>query len=304
MNRKSCIIKHPAGPREAVRYLTAFFDVFDRPLTFDDFKRYLSDSGFDISGLPDLLSKESGIETDGHYYYLHGRSANVGKYERNVHFERQYKDKAAKYVSLLRHVPFVRGVALCNNLSFGSVDRDSDIDLFIITGEGRIFTARILSTLLFHLLGVRRHGKKISGRFCLSFYVAGETFSLEDIAIDDDYYLHFWGRYLLPVVGNEELHKFRSFNKSFLNLKKDGDYDGEKNEKSFVRDFFERLLSGRAGAYLEDKFEKWHLKRLAGRTNLINDDFGVIVNEKMLKFHNLDRRKEYAELFNERMRKF
>lgn len=284
--------------------MVAFFDIFKKPLIFDDFKRYLGESGFDVSDLQRLISNEPMIESDGHYFFLRGKSFIVGDYERNVHFERLYKHKALKYVPWLKHVPFVRSVALCNNLSFGSVNGDSDIDLFIITGEGRIFTARILSTLLFHLLGIRRHGRIISGRFCLSFYVSGSNFLLDDIAIDDDYYLHFWGRYLVPVVGHGELHKFRFFNKNFLNLKMPCDFDEGNVEKSFVRDFFERLLSGRTGNFLEGKLEKWHFKRLESRKKLITDDFGVIVNKNMLKFHNVDRRKEYSKLFMERMSNF
>lgn len=301
MNCKSRIMKHPAGLREAVWHLIAFFDVLNRPVTYDDFKRYLRESGFDSGGLKRVLLAEDGIESDGTFYFLKGRGAIVEAYMDNREIERQYMDKANKYVSLLRHVPFVRAVALCNNLSFGCVDEDSDIDLFVIVREGRIFTARILSTLLFHILGIRRYGVKVRGRFCLSFFVAGSNFVLEDIAVDNDCYLHFWGRYLIPVIGKAELWNFKLFNRDFLDLKMSDEFNGDDERRSFFRDFFEWLLSGSVGDFPEGQLEKWHLKRLAKRKDISNKDFGVVINEKMLKFHNRDRRKEYSKLFLERL---
>ena len=92
-------------------------------------------------------------------------------------------------------------VAVCNSLSMYSVDEDSDIDLFIVASPGRIWTVRILVTLIFQLLGVRRYGKKVSGRFCLSFFATTDGLDMSEIALDGgDPYLETWVKYLAPVL--------------------------------------------------------------------------------------------------------
>src|SRR3989344_601355 len=80
--------------------------------------------------------------------------------------------KARRYERLLRHIPFVRSVALSGSVAQLNADDSSDIDLFIIAQPGRIFTARLLVSALFQLTASRRHGRKIAGRFCLNHYVA------------------------------------------------------------------------------------------------------------------------------------
>src|SRR3989338_10492249 len=108
--------------------------------------------------------------------------------------------KVGRYVPFLRIVPFLKLVAVCNNLAFGKVKEKSDIDLFIIAKSGRLFTVRILVTGILHCLGVRRHGKKIAGRFCLSFFVDDKNLNLEPIAIDKDVYLAYWIKNIRPVL--------------------------------------------------------------------------------------------------------
>ncbi len=52
-------------------------------------------------------------------------------------------------------------VAVVNSLAMHASDTDSDIDLFIVSDPNRMWLVRILSTFIFHILGVRRYGSKI-----------------------------------------------------------------------------------------------------------------------------------------------
>jgi hypothetical protein len=82
-----------------------------------------------------------------------------------------------------------------------SVDADSDIDLFVVTSPRRLWTVRILMTLVFQLLGVRRYGKKIAGRLCLSFFSTTDGLDMSEIALDGgDPYLATWVKYLSPIL--------------------------------------------------------------------------------------------------------
>jgi hypothetical protein len=48
---------------------------------------------------------------------------------------------------------------------------DSDIDLFVVTEKNRLWLVRILITIIFSVLMVRKTKTKHKKRFCLSFFV-------------------------------------------------------------------------------------------------------------------------------------
>jgi len=116
--------------------------------------------------------------------------------------EKKMWKKARRYVRFLQIVPFVRMVSVCNNLAFSKVREGSDIDIFIIAKNGRLFLVRSFVTFLLQILGVRRHGKKISKRFCLSFFIDESVMDLSKIALENDIYLAFWIKILDKKYGS------------------------------------------------------------------------------------------------------
>ncbi len=200
--------------------------------------------------------------------------------------------KVDKYVPYLRAVPFLRGVAVCNNLAFGKVNEKSDIDLFIIAKNGRMFLVRTFVTFIFQILGVRRHGKKISGRFCLSFFVDDSALNLERMALDNDIYLAYWCRNLKPVIDDGV----------FAELARENYWTGKYfSEKEFVlgggkilkMKMFESIFDGGFGDFLERRFKNWQMKRANEKLKFAPETANILIDEHILKFHNLDRRREY-----------
>jgi predicted nucleotidyltransferase len=59
-------------------------------------------------------------------------------------------------MNLFQFFPQIQMVALCNSRAMGEADENSDIDLFIITKKGNLWTARFLVTFVTSFLGVRR----------------------------------------------------------------------------------------------------------------------------------------------------
>ena len=78
--------------------------------------------------------------------------------------------RADRVARVLRHVPFVRGLALTGSAAAGDAGEDADVDLLVIVEPGRLGTA-------FALLGT---ASRVFGRrlFCPNYYVA-----TEDVAI-------------------------------------------------------------------------------------------------------------------------
>lgn len=213
--------------------------------------------------------------------------------------------KAERYARFLNMIPFVRMVAVCNNLAFGKVDEQSDIDLFVVAKTGRLFTVRIFITALLHVLGVRRHGDKISGRFCLSFFVDDSYLNLSKIAIENDIYLAFWVKNIVPIIDDgvsDEFLKANVWARGYFENSSDFEIDNSRILKrySFLRGFLKWILSGWFGNVFEKWMKNWQLRR-AGRKSLVaTDKASLLVAEHVLKFHNVDRRREYRGLWLEK----
>lgn len=72
-------------------------------------------------------------------------------------FEYGLYKKSQRYIAWLRFIPGVQLVAVGNSLSMNATTEDSDIDLFIVTKSDILWTVRLLVTVIFHFLGVRRY---------------------------------------------------------------------------------------------------------------------------------------------------
>ncbi len=222
----------------------------------------------------------------------------------NRKIEKRLWGKVEKYVKWLRFFPFVRMVAVGNTLAFGRVDEESDIDLFIVARRGRIFFVRTLVTAFFQVLGIRRHGDKVAERFCLSFFVSGDGLDLSEIKLgEEDVYLFFWVRKLNPVFGADVYRNFLKANNWV------GSFDESENLKKLiawpgwikvVQRFLERVLNLLVCWWLEGVLKVWQVERAEKkRARMGCVEKAVVVNDRMLKFHDKDARKKISEEFLE-----
>ncbi len=193
-------------------------------------------------------------------------------------------------------------VAVCNNLAFGKIDKESDIDLFIVAKENRLFLVRSIVTFLFHILGVRRHSDKVAGRFCLSFFVDEKEMDLSIIANENDYYLAYWVANLKPVVVEpgfpEDFIVRNNWIKEFYPQDKKIKFGYDRVVKvgwfSYRFKFFLRFIfSGRFGDFMEILLMKWQIKRAKLKMKAIESGHGLKITKHILKFHNIDRRNQY-----------
>jgi hypothetical protein len=82
-----------------------------------------------------------------------------------------------------------------------------------------MWTVRILTTLIFQLLGVRKTASKHAGRFCLSFFSTLDGMDFSKFALPHDPYLFFWVIYFKPIyVSHQTYEKFLEVNNRWCNL--------------------------------------------------------------------------------------
>lgn len=295
----------PKNLKQSIYATAAFFDVFDRPLLRREFANYLLGVSAFQEEIEEFLRKDRTLSSRHDYYYLPGREELLAVREARDSISDLYWKQVWKYVPKLQMVPFIRAVAVCNTLALDNCTSDSDIDLFIITKKNRIFITRVLSTLLFHVFGVRRHGEKVSGRFCLSFYVSEDGMNLSEMRLKDDAYLYYWMRSLEFVYRADGIiyQRFYKKNTWFTDLVPHGMGEMLKSQRKTIARgvgwLSELLLGGLLGNWIEGLLEKKHLRRFDANKKNLGPGSDVVVNRKMLKFHNIDRRAEYNNRFFE-----
>ncbi len=308
---------------KAILATLAYFDIFDYPLTLMEIFRYLyqpsavnyqsPDTFLDLQqvlhsnqNLKEAISQKNG------FYFLKGREDLIKKRkERHDIAQPKWKiaQKAAKYLQL---VPFIKMMTVCNTLAYDNAEEKSDIDFFIVVKSGRMWTARFIATLLMQFLGLRRYNRKIKDRICLSFYVTEDNLDLSNMAIQDDIYLRYWITQVVPLYVRDDMDvefaKANKWTKNYLPnfvLYQAGQKRKVLDNRFFiaVRTIREKMLRGRLGDAIEGWLRKIQRSKMDKNTRSLAQKSGteVIISDKMLKFHEIDRREEFRKKFSEKL---
>ena len=291
--------KIPTLP-EAVYATICWFDIFSQPVSAEEVQRYLFFKKASLSNVKSALERHPRIGKSFGFYFLRGKNAIVIQ-----RCQRQYRAgklwrKVLTKLFIFSWTPFLRLAAVGNTLAMGWPAQKSDIDLLVVSKKERPFTARLFLTLFTQLFRLRRHGKKIAGRFCLSFFVADSALNFEPLKIGkEDPYLAFWLATLVPVFGSSAPELFSANNwirQYFPNLKI------QTIQKKFhKKGWLENWLNGKLGDFFEAKLKKWQISRARQKQKKQPEKTAVIISEEILKFHETDRRKEFLNEWGKRI---
>ncbi|MBI2453449.1 hypothetical protein HYV56_01970 [Candidatus Peregrinibacteria bacterium] len=326
---------------KAIIGTVAYFDLFDFPLKEEELKAYLLRYKKTFYGGRHTIFERlyslkrenvyASLRKVNNYYTLKDRENIITiRQEREIRSKKLWK-KIQFFGSILSVVPFVRLVAVCNNLAYNNASGKSDIDLFVITDRNYLFLARFLVTFLLHISGVRRHGKHVYGRFCLSFFINENHLNLEKIVLSpQDIYLAYWMRTLKPLFGQKTYQKFLEANEKWLKDYFDCPHDHLKNLISSpanlsgnhnlhlsikndeieinplfaIQKIFEFIIKIFFGFLIEKGLKAWMKKRAEKKAKKLNKTFPfVVIEDNILKFHDKDRREEFQKKWEESLKK-
>ena len=290
----------------------AYFDIFSHPLTREELYHYLWGYHGNVEKVDFSSQLESltgrGVEHKWGYYFLPGRGEIVEKRRRSVLGIEKKMKIAKRAVKKIRWVPFVRAVFVCNTTAASTASEVSDIDVFIIARHGRIWIVRFLVTIVLSIFRLRRTGKKINNRICLSFYLSDNHLNLKDISIKKpDIYLMYWLAQLIPVFDPGQVYKkIKLQNKWVLNFapRAFGEYTllnrwkvVEGRLSALVKKFFEKAWGTAYGDFLESQAKEIQSNKMKRNLTSVQDkpDTRVVVNDHMLKFHENDRRGQFKQ---------
>lgn len=295
--------------KEALIKTMCFFDIFDFSLTKEELCDYMLFKKCDLDQLQDFIDHQEFILESNNYVYFRARPITLKiRKDKEIRAQKLIR-RAKRYVKFMQLIPFVRTVALCNSLSFYAAEKGSDIDLFVITEKNRLYIARTFAWIFTHVMGIRRHGKKIAGRFCLSFMISKDNMDLTSIKNDEDIYLAFWLRLLRPLIGQ---NTYKDFIKSNKWIKQYFDYEIDQQihliEKPLtckkIQKILEFPIKGWFGNLLEKALKKWQMSRCKKKTLKLDNSDGIVIKDCMLKFHDIDMRETYQKLWAQRFNQF
>lgn len=164
--------------KDSVLKTLAYFDYHNHPLSFAEICRFLI-AAEDVADPRDEevlktlenLTAEGKIGEENGFYFLAGRKDIVSRRHENYIYYLNRIFRAAKLIKILKYVPYIRSIILSGSTAAMYGDVKGDIDFFVITKPNRIWLARLFLSGVTQILGVRRHGDKITDRICLNHYL-------------------------------------------------------------------------------------------------------------------------------------
>ncbi|MFA6428211.1 MAG: hypothetical protein WCW02_01555 [Candidatus Buchananbacteria bacterium] len=282
-----------------------YFELFDYPLTAVEAWQYQRQS----SNLAEVINSLTNLKSVEGYYLITDRPELVATRKERYLLAEQKLRKRGWVLKILANLPFVRMIAICNSLAYNNSRAEGDIDLFIITTPGKIWTSRCLANLFLWLFNLRPKTTQTQDKLCLSFWVTADNLNLQPATLGEaDIYFQYWLATLWPIYDAggyyTSLVRENVWLKKFLpnwsgklppprrrvNLGAFGYFLKKLGEKLLVANWLEKLIRERS---LEEMPK--------ALTDLANQDTRVLINEQMLKLHTKDRRQEYQDKYQQKL---
>jgi hypothetical protein len=298
---------------DSLKQTLAYFDIARVPLTKEELYAYLwnppqvSYQDF-VLFLEGEATQTGLVAQDRGFYFLPGRQQLVGQRQEMVwHSEKKLKI-ARRAARLIRAVPFVKAIFVCNTVGAGQASEQSDIDFLIITAYRRIWIARLLVTGILQIFGLRRTKKNIKNKICLSFYLSEKSLDLAGVRVaDDDIHFAFWIHQMLPVFDPGHIYDLflqaNSWTKKYLPhisvaaLRFYARPVIESVLGSWWKRAWETMWAGGYGDLINQESKKIQLSKMkfSSRRSEPKTGTGVVISDDMLKFHEEDTRLRYRQ---------
>lgn len=320
-------MKEVLSLKHAILATLHYFDLFDFPLTVAELEEYLYGWSAPSEAISDVIQHMHEIGHGHGFYFLKGRDGIAELRKERMKIADDLWKKIERSRFLLSACPFVKMAAVCNTLAYGNVTQSSDIDLFVITKDEKLATARFFMKLFTQLFRMRAHHEKIARRFCLSFFVTESVLNLKPLAHDFDPHLAYFVNMMTPLFGEAAYKDWLNANDPWVSFYFKRQIAPRlsriKNSPvatvlKFLFECFLRLF----GKGLENFLYEFQMKRDRARqkqfpksrpsrseaersstlTRPKGATLGIVMNRNIFKFHESDPREEIAKQFLERLK--
>lgn len=296
--------------KQSIFETISYFDQFSYPLTREELYRFLwMPHAKDHISYEDFFIYVSDnhdpriLEKDGFFYIKNREHVITLRQGRIVTVEKKMKI-AMRAIKILRMIPYVRSVFVCNTLAGHVPGENSDIDVFIIIKKGHMWYARFLSNVILKLVRMRT-GKEMKDKICLSFFMSDSHLNMFALQLPKpDIYMMYWILQLIPVYDPDDL--YRSIMRANIWVKEyipHGivSYQGSQRwtvqdtKRSLViKNFLSRFFSTKKYEMRLKHIQHKRINQVYGHVGNLPDT-RVIISDHILKFHENDRRQEFYD---------
>jgi hypothetical protein len=169
---------HPGLLAESILKTLLYFDLFQYPLTIREIYVHLPTNHVSekkvVEELHALVSR-SLIYQLGEFFSI---QRNTSLSQRRIEGNRlavRGMSLARKQAARIARFPFVRAVMISGSLSKGYMDKNSDLDFFIITAPGRLWIARTFLVAYKRLFLLNSHKY-----FCVNYFIDSDHLEIEE----------------------------------------------------------------------------------------------------------------------------
>jgi len=277
--------------RDSILKTLIYFDLFDYPLNLLEIWKWLGTKASLNEVKKELDQLKEKVYCQDGFYFLSGRSELIQiRQERYNLSEIKFK-RAGKFIKLLRYIPFIKTVFVCNRLGYSNIHADSDVDLAVIVSKNRLWLARLLAVGLFNFLKVRPKQTLRSEAIDLSFFISEDNLNLENLVKEEAFVFPYWLSQFVPVFDRGKTKQFFQANR-WLEKYLPNFLPYDLNLRRRVQDsLFSKLVRSVISLltdydYLEKLSERYQMKIMPPQLKRqINQSREVIINQQMLKFH-------------------
>ncbi len=271
-----------------------YASLFDYPLTLAQLHASLVEMRADAPSVASWWRDSAFLQAtvehrDGHYFPS-GRADLLHTRARREALSRDLLEREHRVLSLVARMPFVRMVALSGSLAHLNAERSADLDLFVITAPGRVWSVTLSVLVISRLLGWRK-------RMCLNYVISERAMAIEPADLfSANQIIH-----LRPVVGHDVFEQFVNANpfvkRFYPNFDANAAPAQPKTQDPRPKTLAERALAFGPGALLElmaRAIYGWHLKRRAATWQSIDQ---VRLEAECLKLHTSSHRAATLERY-------
>lgn len=248
--------------QEAIFKTLLYSDLFDCPLREDELFYYLNTKEKILErDLSKIARQTPGVYEWQGWYSLRKSHQGISKRQERMSISQTKIAIARRIIKWIAWIPSLRFVGISGSVATGNAQIDEDIDFFVITQKGSLYTTRLLLLLLLQMLGKRRkpHEREVTNKICLNMLIDESA-----LAIPQSKRTLYTAReigQLLPLFEHHGTYqrflKANNWTKSFLpHIGRQRDWISSKGKAS-QRKFFFTLLEPLT-RFIEIRYMKTH----------------------------------------------
>jgi hypothetical protein len=215
---------------------------------------------------------------------LRGRDELPAVRRRRTHLSASLWPRAIYWARMVSRLPFVRMVAITGSLAVGAAGPRDDVDLFIVTADGRLWLTRAMTMALVRIARLR------GLRLCPNYLVAASALEISDRSV-------YTARELVqmvPLTGAEVYAEILARNAWYRDFLPNAAplAPGRPEARNGRPDRLSRLarlpvvaLEAALGSRLADGLERWEMNRKKRQLCAVSASSETRYDEKCCKGH-------------------